>query len=93
MSAPDRFSLADTLGFALKALPGELADPKGHDRLFQLATKLPPIPHILLECRLGEPGPVDLSLCVANAEIDKALLSQQYIELRLACGVSGCQPL
>lgn len=91
MSAVDRFSLADTLSFALKALPPELADPAGHDCLMKLAAKLPPIAHILLECRLGKPGPVDLSLCVANGEIDRSLL-RHYL-LQDSAANNRCQPL
>ena len=71
-------------------LPRELADPHERNCLLQLAARLPPIAHILLECRLGKPGPVDLSLCISNAEIDKSLLRQYLLNNEVA---DGCAPL
>ena len=63
----------------IPAIPDSFADPTNNERLLKLSELLPPIAHILLECRLGAKGPMDLSLCVSNAEIDKSLLRQYFL--------------
>ena len=78
MTAQTRFTLADTLAYVLPDVPPGLISAENSESLLNLARTLPPIPHILLECRLAEHGPIDLSLCVSDAEIDSSLM-QHYL--------------
>lgn len=81
------FSLADSLSIVLPYLAPALADEMGRSDLLRHAASIPAIPFALLECRLAQPGPVDLSIGVADDERQKQRLERGLA--RLADGSRG----
>lgn len=74
---PD-FSLADTLDCVLPFAPASLVPERTRGRLGKVAAGLPPIARGLLECRLPDPGQVDLSLGVLDCGREKTMLRERF---------------
>jgi hypothetical protein len=65
------FSLADSFRMMLPHLPGALVSDRVAAHLVQFAEVLPPIPRVLLECRLTDDPQVDLSFGVSADRLEK----------------------
>jgi hypothetical protein len=73
-----RSSLADILSLALPHASEDLISVKARGRLERVASTLPPIPCVLLECRLNGASQVDLSLGVSNSPRERQLVADFF---------------
>ena len=80
-SSAHHASLADTLDCVLPHASARLIPETAGTALRSVAKALPPIARGLLECRLGAPGAVDLSIGALNTQRDKTLIADYFRQI------------